>query len=82
MQNMQNMQNMNNMNNRSIKKPNLNNILNKLKSNIPYNIKTKYDDLTSERIHVSDTIDSDTNITDININSDIKKVKKNRLKIK
>ena len=79
------MQNMQNMQNTSIKKPNLNNILNKLKSNIPQNIKTKYDDLTSERIHVSDTIDSDTNITDItdiNINTNIKKLKKNRLKIK
>ena len=78
------MQNMHNkpILNTTIKKPDLNNILNKLKSKIPQDIKTKYDDLTSDRIHVSDTIDSDTAITDINVNSNIKKVKKNRLKIK
>ena len=78
---MQNMQNMPILNT-TIKKPDLNNILNKLKSKIPQNIKTKYDDLTSDRIHISDTIDSDSAITDIDVNSNIKKVKKNRLKIK
>ena len=76
------MYNMQNMQNKPIKKPDLNNILNKLKSKIPQDIKTKYDDLTSDRIHVSDTLDSDSVLTDINVNSNIKKVKKNRLKIK
>ena len=78
MQNMQNMQNM-----QTIKKPDLNNILNKLKLKIPIpqDGKTKYDVLTSEnRIHVSDTIDS-IDSSSIN-NSNIKKVKKNRIKIK
>ena len=79
MQNMQNMQKVN-----TIKKPNLNNILNKLKSKIPQNIKTKYDDTTTDnnRIHISDTIDSDSTITDIDINTNIQKLRKNRQKIK
>ncbi len=69
--------------NTTIKKPNLNNILNKLKSNIPNNIKTKYDETTTDnRIHISDTINSDSSITDIDINTNVQKIRKNRHKIK